>query len=153
MGLIPARAGTTNNSVLERGFNRAHPRSRGDHNDEWGSVNMDAGSSPLARGPQSAHDGKATTFGLIPARAGTTVFPRRTPGVAGAHPRSRGDHYPPGNAAGVDGGSSPLARGPRFLSVVPASSPGLIPARAGTTAVTALRGLSRRAHPRSRGDH
>ena len=92
-------------------------------------------------------------MGLIPARAGTTGDGVLLDEHSGAHPRSRGDHYPPGNRARVDGGSSPLARGPLFDGLKAIVENGLIPARAGTTACVALKFAGSRAHPRSRGDH
>ena len=71
-GLIPARAGNTAQRIYRGRRGRAHPRSRGEHNDEWGSVNNDAGSSPLARGTQVGNLHGFRLVGLIPARAGNT---------------------------------------------------------------------------------
>ena len=92
-------------------------------------------------------------MGLIPARAGTTpkyeLHPRRT----GAHPRSRGDHFPASRLVGLLAGSSPLARGPPQAIMVLILVPGLIPARAGTTTCILIWTSLTRAHPRSRGDH
>ena len=52
-------------------------------------------------------------------------------------------------------GSSPLARGTRFISSMVHHVAGLIPARAGNTAARAelSRSFLARAHPRSRGEH
>ena len=50
-------------------------------------------------------------------------------------------------------GSSPLARGTRPLVSDKISQGGLIPARAGNTRRSLHGGRSRRAHPRSRGEH
>ena len=71
-GLIPARAGTTP-VYRAGGYARwAHPRSRGDH-PPWDCLSIVTwGSSPLARGPQSAREVWSYEVGLIPARAGTT---------------------------------------------------------------------------------
>ena len=152
-GLIPARAGTTASCTRElprrgahprsRGdhlrvrsvpaWGGAHPRSRGDHRMNSGSAPVIAGSSPLARGPLCRQSSARCRRGLIPARAGTTERLEKIDFARRAHPRSRGDHYHPGNRAGVDGGSSPLARGPRGYVFAVLSIGGLIPARAGTT--------------------
>ena len=91
--------------------------------------------------------------GLIPARAGTTFGANQVQQKSGAHPRSRGDHRRFGLPAGSVAGSSPLARGPLDFHLRVAGYPGLIPARAGTTAGTTCTILPSRAHPRSRGDH
>ena len=72
MGLIPARAGNTRNQHHRRSTVRAHPRSRGEHC--WfldRTANL-SGSSPLARGTQSAPQNRGLSHGLIPARAGNT---------------------------------------------------------------------------------
>ena len=91
-GLIPARAGTTQRDLCFEGRTWAHPRSRGDHDAAVGFGVSCEGSSPLARGPHLRVNAGGIAFGLIPARAGTTVdcLDRLRPG--GAHPRSRGDH-------------------------------------------------------------
>ena len=70
-----------------------------------------------------------------------------------AHPRSRGDHVAASSWSSRYRGSSPLARGPHDDSLLSASAVGLIPARAGTTALASSAVASARAHPRSRGDH
>ena len=50
-------------------------------------------------------------------------------------------------------GSSPLARGTPGIFSLRCRADGLIPARAGNTADSQARSFSRRAHPRSRGEH
>ena len=111
------------------------------------------GSSPLARGPHGDRDTRTDYGGLIPARAGTTDFTSDTGPRAGAHPRSRGDH--PRKRSSMPGmvGSSPLARGPPWHRRREHEGSGLIPARAGTTAVGSGLLVGSGAHPRSRGDH
>ena len=152
-GLIPARAGTTRNRARSRPMRWAHPRSRGDHYEPAGIVHRDEGSSPLARGPLPRGVSGFPFAGLIPARAGTTPTRQKTHHGIGAHPRSRGDHlYRPAVYRGL-GGSSPLARGPRSEGPSRSTEAGLIPARAGTTAMQLGNSQTARAHPRSRGDH
>ena len=92
-------------------------------------------------------------MGLIPARAGTTLRCHECRRRSRAHPRSRGDHI--GKAPGTASltGSSPLARGPPRGSSAVTRPQGLIPARAGTTKILSVHSVTRRAHPRSRGDH
>ena len=152
-GLIPARAGTTKATSGKNRFNRAHPRSRGDHIRSDRIRALWPGSSPLARGPLVTSKGATTSSGLIPARAGTTSATHDTAGICRAHPRSRGDHLRWRLPPFLSRGSSPLARGP--LTLVNCRSPAirLIPARAGTTHLADYRRGNRRAHPRSRGDH
>ena len=91
------------------------------------------GSSPLARGAQNIPCRREAGSGLIPARAGSTARGCGTTPAGGAHPRSRGEHWQLECIFGLDGGSSPLARGARYGAGTNPLPPGLIPARAGST--------------------
>ena len=92
VGLIPARAGNTDRlrAVLED--LGAHPRSRGEHCPGTVRCRGAGGSSPLARGTLSEMTISTRENGLIPARAGNTVFAVSHWLVLRAHPRSRGEH-------------------------------------------------------------
>ena len=152
-GLIPARAGTTRADTGSVFPARAHPRSRGDHSYEKLFAPARQGSSPLARGPLHDVLSPPNGVGLIPARAGTTLLPFPCEAGGGAHPRSRGDHIRAKKVRPADSGSSPLARGPQRRMGKRKHGRGLIPARAGTTVPCQGTTETRRAHPRSRGDH
>ena len=91
-GLIPARAGNTNQKHADGLTPRAHPRSRGEHTKNPPGSGWVWGSSPLARGTQRLAPGNSGVHGLIPARAGNTIFSARSYAPPGAHPRSRGEH-------------------------------------------------------------
>ena len=132
-GLIPARAGTTPVPHHVLCLNQAHPRSRGDHLNDQGRSQCIQGSSPLARGPLGITVNLSSESGLIPARAGTTSRLAAIRLATRAHPRSRGDHKVLGASPLAVEGSSPLARGPQDAKIWVVESPGLIPARAGTT--------------------
>ena len=92
VGLIPARAGTTETEDGYRYELKAHPRSRGDHFANFAPNSMRSGSSPLARGPPHLRAPRLQARGLIPARAGTTCVHAVSCRFPRAHPRSRGDH-------------------------------------------------------------
>ena len=94
-----------------------------------------------------------TGFGLIPARAGSTVYRGSDRGLAWAHPRSRGEHCARPLAGSLPWGSSPLARGARSFLKSISRCRGLIPARAGSTLGIMDWCRSWWAHPRSRGEH
>ena len=111
------------------------------------------GSSPLARGPHGIKPKFLLSFGLIPARAGTTQRYSGGCWPYWAHPRSRGDHLGSGKTVASLQGSSPLARGPHTEESVSEYARGLIPARAGTTCDASYWDSGFWAHPRSRGDH
>ena len=153
-GIIPARAGFTDNQRTKTNFQRDHPRSRGvypiiqqvvhlrqDHPRSRGVYVHESrpsashpGSSPLARGLLGPLSQRLLETRIIPARAGFTPAGSWRPVAGRDHPRSRGVYIsavPPGP---ISMGSSPLARGLRgpcwgFLPVL-----GIIPARAGFTA-------------------
>ena len=131
--LIPARAGNTALHPAGCTVPRAHPRSRGEHGTVTGSLRLNPGSSPLARGTLSPASTAFSRVGLIPARAGNTAAVRRSLSLAWAHPRSRGEHGERVPAPAPAWGSSPLARGTRIMHKGGTSKSGLIPARAGNT--------------------
>ena len=152
-GLIPARAGTTRRVYDSAEAAEAHPRSRGDHASLFFPARPFLGSSPLARGPPGCTGSADPRRGLIPARAGTTVWHRDSGSGGGAHPRSRGDHMLFSCSMPPVAGSSPLARGPPKLLNRLACLVRLVPARAGTTGGGFAGVAAAEAHPRSRGDH
>ena len=116
-------------------------------------MGQDRGSSPLTRGKQSTDVTGASTAGLIPAHAGKTTQTDPQPNNKTAHPRSRGENFTFGGAAGMFVGSSPLTRGKRMLTLMWFSRTGLIPAHAGKTVRRAASACGMRAHPRSRGEN
>ena len=134
-GLIPARAGLTPCGSGRRRVRRAHPRSRGAHRYSGQAHTTSTGSSPLARGSPERPPGSPAAAGLIPARAGLTLPHRAGRSGQTAHPRSRGAHKPVTELNRSAKGSSPLARGSPDAEVVRVDAGGLIPARAGLTAV------------------
>ena len=109
--LIPARAGNTVSDYPRKRHVRAHPRSRGEHSSSALRLDMSGGSSPLARGTLTTWLHAFNFAGLIPARAGNTVFVHEAESHTGAHPRSRGEHASRAALHRVSVGSSPLARG------------------------------------------
>ena len=150
-GIIPARAGFTCSRRRAGRMIRDHPRSRGVYLPHATTPRGNVGSSPLARGLPSWRAARLSWRGIIPARAGFTVF-ARTPGSGRTdHPRSRGVYHLRLVAAQVDEGSSPLARGLRGAWGGRPAIVGIIPARAGFTRSPARSTASQQDHPRSRG--
>ena len=91
--------------------------------------------------------------GLIPAHAGKTDGDTLDLASILAHPRSRGENGVEDVGVVGDAGSSPLTRGKQRRSNDRVGQGRLIPAHAGKTRTTCVRGLRRRAHPRSRGEN
>ena len=114
---------------------------------------ISSGSSPLARGTPGHFGDGPWWLGLIPARAGNTWGIPPLTRCRRAHPRSRGEHPSSTLNAWTHAGSSPLARGTRYLLILLLNSRGLIPARAGNTLHRSQHAHRAGAHPRSRGEH
>ena len=111
------------------------------------------GSSPLTRGKHMLPSWKGPEDRLIPAHAGKTSVASTLPGSKRAHPRSRGENRTPSRMRVYTSGSSPLTRG-KLAAVNPTfATVRLIPAHAGKTGDAVTRQISRRAHPRSRGEN
>ena len=172
--IIPARAGNTERPDPPLHHQWDHPRSRGDPFDGIASASGHEGSSPLARGTHTWVNPAYPSLGIIPARAGNTYWlslgrncrlgssplARGTrwrfgdrPHWHGDHPRSRGEHFIGTLASGTATGSSPLARGTPGWLMLLAVAAGIIPARAGNTAIATQTSNPRADHPRSRGEH
>ena len=132
-GLIPAHAGKTPTRSRAKAPAEAHPRSRGENITAYMRADHPEGSSPLTRGKRRTRQARKEDRGLIPAHAGKTS--RRA------------------SSAAEGCGSSPLTRGK--LDTPPGSPrpQRLIPAHAGKTAPAPTSRMSRRAHPRSRGEN
>ena len=132
-GIIPARAGFTASSQTGTSGLRDHPRSRGVYVPVHGAVEVQQGSSPLARGLQPELRDAVRRLRIIPARAGFTAPPPSRAPTGRDHPRSRGVYTEVMPSKLMTPGSSPLARG--LLDRVGAflGACGIIPARAGFT--------------------
>ena len=76
-GLIPAHAGSTAAPQIRPAKSGAHPRSRGEHGLIVKQHNPLTGSSPLTRGAPTPSTSLATSSGLIPAHAGSTLTEQR----------------------------------------------------------------------------
>ena len=150
-GIIPARAGFTQQDRHPRLRLRDHPRSRGVYHPLEDEDRDEPGSSPLARGLHYVLTWEGLRRRIIPARAGFTRSgsPRGAP--AGDHPRSRGVYACGTSTWTCRRGSSPLARGLRSVDGGDTWEERIIPARAGFTAATRGRAWRLRDHPRSRG--
>ena len=112
---------------------------------------MKAGSSPLARGLLGDRGDLFDDRGIIPARAGFTVYGRVNAKGQADHPRSRGVYRNVAVDPARPRGSSPLARGLPVARLGQDAGLRIIPARAGFTHGAPEEQGYRRDHPRSRG--
>ena len=110
-GIIPARAGFTEDPHQEGPELRDHPRSRGVYRTFASRSANVPGSSPLARG-LPLHEADDPEHGrIIPARAGFTGLVLEHRAAVRDHPRSRGVYSTSNMNPRNSTGSSPLARG------------------------------------------
>ncbi len=109
--LIPARAGKTSMSMGVTFRSRAHPRAGGENFEMTRASLAPPGSSPRGRGKHQPRRDRHTRNGLIPARAGKTLFHNLRLLTLSAHPRAGGENRR--SLVGRPGfpGSSPRGRG------------------------------------------
>ena len=152
-GIIPAYAGSTDDSSLA-GFRTAdHPRIRGEHANTMPVTIRHFGSSPHTRGAHAKSRWLSPSIRIIPAYAGSTS-PAPAPSSAPSdHPRIRGEHAQRHNPKGDFTGSSPHTRGARPGSSIAAAGWRIIPAYAGSTCTSTRPSRASTDHPRIRGEH
>ena len=131
--LIPARAGKTHVRRLLSGRRWAHPRACGENGNRSRGRSPGKGSSPRVRGKRAVRHSEHHGSGLIPARAGKTMFAALTVRRLWAHPRACGENEVAVLVHGRVPGSSPRVRGKRDRLRCDPHRRRLIPARAGKT--------------------
>ena len=151
LGIIPARARFTRIDWRAAGSLPDHPRSRGVYTDEQARAELQAGSSPLARGLRTSRPYRPSDRRIIPARAGFTLLTYSRDDCIPDHPRSRGVYPVRAIVMRSSVGSSPLARGLRQADLPAGRGARIIPARAGFTGARPGRCPAPPDHPRSRG--
>ena len=152
-GIIPAYAGSTPGGRAGLAPRRDHPRIRGEHIVPHGIFLMPLGSSPHTRGAHHVAGGRTGFVGIIPAYAGSTVCSSGLSATGRDHPRIRGEHLCCRSATRERQGSSPHTRGAQRFEPVPAPTPRIIPAYAGSTRPRRRRTPPPWDHPRIRGEH
>ena len=111
------------------------------------------GSSPRMRGAPFTVCVVLFCMRIIPADAGSTVTGESGNPTSKDHPRGCGEHFLADEGLVGRAGSSPRMRGALTLTVSSLISPGIIPADAGSTSISARHGLHEWDHPRGCGEH
>ena len=150
---IPACAGNTDDAVNFHPFTPVHPRMRGEHRPRIGANAAEEGSSPHARGTPIYVCRRDSCGRFIPACAGNTTAYVAQSSRSSVHPRMRGEHADTFRQAGIDGGSSPHARGTRHMCSRRRRRRRFIPACAGNTFDAVSHHSAPPVHPRMRGEH
>ena len=131
----------------------AHPRAGGENSAVGVSGRSGAGSSPRGRGKLVILTSSEQLKGLIPARAGKTLFDVSTGKQRRAHPRAGGENCAAWSFSLWMGGSSPRGRGKQHPQRERPGGHRLIPARAGKTKLLLEFPRLFRAHPRAGGEN
>ena len=131
--IIPADAGSTQDTLDATVGYKDHPRRCGEHRPLRASIHSAVGSSPQMRGALFDKLTGVQDGGIIPADAGSTY-----PASAGMssrrdHPRRCGEHLPATGSEGDYWGSSPQMRGAHHETNLELRSARIIPADAGST--------------------
>ena len=171
--IIPAYAGSTLRAAEDTTKFKDHPRIRGEHGAlkiAWEAIKdhprirgehqlmiswwcRKMGSSPHTRGARSTPTGPASGIGIIPAYAGSTTPPTKSPSKQADHPRIRGEHaLRVGDDLQVVG-SSPHTRGALDRNRILKKGTRIIPAYAGSTFSFPFGYRLGLDHPRIRGEH
>ncbi len=150
---IPAGAGNTILSWLNRQAIAVYPRWRGEHMARGPGRGIESGLSPLARGTHTKSLSQLIVSRFIPADAGNTIVTGRPTGFGTVYPRWRGEHESAAPPGVLRFGLSPLARGTRLRIVRSTFCSGFIPAGAGNTPPGGFRPGPAAVYPRWRGEH
>ena len=153
-GIIPAYAGSTMATMVDRMAASDHPRIRGEHSRRTDRCPYPTGSSPHTRGApfadypptctpadhprirgehSSSPSSAVPPTGSSPHTRGARTPSHRKQGRRADHPRIRGEHRQEGRSSGLVWGSSPHTRGALASVHAEHSASRIIPAYAGST--------------------
>ena len=128
------------------------PRARGTRIDDW-QWECHVRFIPACAGNTLQKVAHCAGRRFIPACAGNTILERAAEILAPVHPRVRGEHGELVAERLVFRGSSPRARGTRWIHAVSQHFHRFIPACAGNTHAATCFGNQVTVHPRVRGEH
>ena len=152
IGIIPARAGSSTESLTTVAADWDHPRACGEQAPKQMGVPFWAGSSPRVRGAVVHRGDTRRRPGIIPARAGSRTRKARGIGSSRDHPRACGEQQRLETMAATSQGSSPRVRGAARRRPCRSPRPGIIPARAGSRPICLAWGRCSWDHPRACGE-
>ena len=152
LGSPPRARGEDAASVLDVGLIRDHPRVRGEKKISDQLAALIKGSPPRARGEAGLCAVQLDTQGITPACAGRSGAESALLLVDGDHPRVRGEKCMRLMVSIMVIGSPPRARGEVHLIPISRALSGITPACAGKSCHIRSNRLSRKDHPRVRGE-
>ena len=153
VGIIPAYAGNTGDTIELRTFGWDHPRVCGEHHMTSIMVHLSWGSSPRMRGTPRRHASHRGGVGIIPAYAGNTITLSAMHEAYWDHPRVCGEHATGASTQVNCTGSSPRMRGTPAVTEATNNTARIIPAYAGNTPAACWKSWQAWDHPRVCGEH
>ena len=150
--IIPAHAGNSRPRAPESSALPDHPRACGELPTWSAKKTLAGGSSPRMRGTHTIEDAKQAGLRIIPAHAGNSVRPRRSPCPESDHPRACGELCPTTEITVPGIGSSPRMRGTQGREEARAFIRRIIPAHAGNSVPCSPRSRQPSDHPRACGE-
>ena len=153
VGIIPALAGSTRETIRGVYGVGDHPRACGEHSIRLYPKGIGMGSSPRLRGAHPDSQVDCRRRGIIPALAGSTERTLDKMRRTGDHPRACGEHSMSSSSLDSSAGSSPRLRGARDIFNESVGQSGIIPALAGSTLRPSAKNSASRDHPRACGEH
>ena len=136
---IPAGAGNTAVTKVNKTKETVHPRGCGEHEMIFFQANPARGSSPRVRGTRERYECSFLFHRFIPAGAGNTFFIQMLDNGNSVHPRGCGEHAIRRGISFYWPGSSPRVRGTRPCLTHRERACRFIPAGAGNTQFGMLR--------------
>ncbi len=149
---IPARAGNSPLSIMNRPYTPVHPRACGELNAVVAWADNAVGSSPRVRGTQSGDWAAYYAHRFIPARAGNSLTHNWKRELLTVHPRACGELAFEVAVGILSDGSSPRVRGTLPGARGRSERQRFIPARAGNSVHSESRKRSPPVHPRACGE-
>ena len=113
---IPVGTGNTPVGKSEDYTFTVHPRGHGEHINKPATYCRKSGSSPWARGTQRSAKRYTSVTRFIPVGTGNTSTTRAHWRGGSVHPRGHGEHFVSNENHAAFSGSSPWARGTRFVA-------------------------------------
>ena len=151
-GIIPARAGSSPLQTRSGTPTRDHPRACGEQRKRALAGRDGLGSSPRVRGAGLRRLARRVVIRIIPARAGSSLWPYSTWGAYSDHPRACGEQKVALTRQQVVPGSSPRVRGAVLGHPHERGVRRIIPARAGSSPSPSLSCRAQADHPLACGE-
>ena len=153
LGITPADAGKTPESLFSMVRLQDHPRGCGENSAAKHLTSAGTGSPPRMRGKRCGLYKVLYRFRITPADAGKTYNPCQIPPNSRDHPRGCGENCKKTSTATIYSGSPPRMRGKLYIPQYRHGTGGITPADAGKTITPFAVAKRAEDHPRGCGEN